>query len=314
MDSSIKYFLRKTEYFSSGLLYFWLLFFPFILTVTGNDSVGVLVNVDYTQLCRNQQLIFCRKFEFSVYGTLTHCSEHLNTFSRRATKEDWFEGSWSWRKRSHWVRSWFYPVKCHWLCNHTTFSYCNDQKYRQNCLVYFFTQIVITSFMLYFSFSYQQYFDLEGESGIVVRGIGTCVLLLKINATSSLPTTPTGFIGSPRDETSTADKYVYLLQPSLFQHTDHLPFRNSKFYRCVAGTPKSNPINFKRMRHNSTTDSDGSSPKKGKYTHHIFYYVFWNLISTKRTSLTLCRTRSNLEWLKKNWNAWYCYRMWMLKR
>lgn len=127
MDSSIKYFLRKTEYFSSGLLYFWLLFFPFILTVTGNDSVGVLVNVDYIQLCRNQQLIFCRKFEFSVYGTLTHCSEHLNTFSRRATKEDWFEGSWSWRKRSHWVRSWFYPVKCHWLFNHTTFSYCNDQ-------------------------------------------------------------------------------------------------------------------------------------------------------------------------------------------
>ena len=138
MDSSIKYFLRKTEYFSSGLLYFWLLFFPFILTVTGNDSVGVLINVDYTQLCRNQQLIFCRKFEFSVSGTLTHCSEHLNTFSRRATKEDWFEGSWSWRKRSHWVRSWFYPVKCHWLCTHTTFSYCNDQKYRKNCLVYFF--------------------------------------------------------------------------------------------------------------------------------------------------------------------------------
>ncbi|XP_046863179.1 C2 domain-containing protein 5-like [Xenia sp. Carnegie-2017] len=84
---------------------------------------------------------------------------------------------------------------------------------------------------------YQQYFDLEGESGIVVRGIGTCVLLLKINATSSLPTTPTGFIGSPRDEASTTDK-------------------------CVAGTPKSNPINVKRMRHNSTTDSDGSSPKK----------------------------------------------------
>ena len=68
-------------------------FFSFIdLTVTGNDYVGVLVNVDYTQLCRNQ-LIFCRKFEFSVSGTLTHCSEHLNTFSRRATKEDWFEGS-----------------------------------------------------------------------------------------------------------------------------------------------------------------------------------------------------------------------------
>jgi hypothetical protein len=47
---------------------------------------------------------------------------------------------------------------------------------------------------------YQQYFDLEGESGIVVRGIGTCVFLKKMYAASS-PSTPTSFTTSPRDDT-----------------------------------------------------------------------------------------------------------------
>ena len=53
---------------------------------------------------------------------------------------------------------------------------------------------------LFFSYRYQQYFDLEGESGIVVRGIGTCVFLRKIYGASS-PSTPTSFAASPRDDT-----------------------------------------------------------------------------------------------------------------
>lgn len=34
----------------------------------------------------------------------------------------------------------------------------------------------------YVFFSYQQHFDMEGESGIVVRGIGTAVMITKITS------------------------------------------------------------------------------------------------------------------------------------
>ncbi|CAB3986597.1 C2 domain-containing 5-like, partial [Paramuricea clavata] len=83
---------------------------------------------------------------------------------------------------------------------------------------------------------YQQYFDLEGESGIVVRGIGTCVFLRKIYATSS-PSTPTSFVASPRDDTGA---------PELLS----------------ADPSKSFPPNVQRKRRTSSTDSDGSSPMK----------------------------------------------------
>lgn len=52
------------------------------------------------------------------------------------------------------------------------------------------------------SFSYNQSFDLEGESGIVVRGIGTCVLLIPAHqspTTLQAPPTvqlPPGFGGN----------------------------------------------------------------------------------------------------------------------
>ena len=43
-----------------------------------------------------------------------------------------------------------------------------------------------------FTFSFAQCFDLEGESGIVVRGIGTCVVLA--STSHSIPTSPSQYI------------------------------------------------------------------------------------------------------------------------
>ena len=61
--------------------------------------------------------------------------------------------------------------------------------------------------LVYF-FRYQQYFDLEGESGIVVRGIGTCVFLIPLRkvTTTSNPATPTTFSISPRDPSGVAQE------------------------------------------------------------------------------------------------------------
>ena len=43
---------------------------------------------------------------------------------------------------------------------------------------------------MYLLHRYNQSFDLEGESGIVVRGIGTCVLLLPIQQFPTAPQAP----------------------------------------------------------------------------------------------------------------------------
>lgn len=57
-------------------------------------------------------------------------------------------------------------------------KYCRKKK------PFFFFSYCSEPSLLFFSrinFRYQQYFDLEGESGIVVRGIGTAVILTKID-------------------------------------------------------------------------------------------------------------------------------------
>ena len=46
--------------------------------------------------------------------------------------------------------------------------------------------------IIIFTFSFAQCFDLEGESGIVVRGIGTCVVLM--STSRSIPTSPSQHI------------------------------------------------------------------------------------------------------------------------
>lgn len=46
-------------------------------------------------------------------------------------------------------------------------------------IVVYIPQKSINFVFFFFCFSYNQYFDLEGESGIVVRGIGTAVTLVR---------------------------------------------------------------------------------------------------------------------------------------
>ena len=55
-------------------------------------------------------------------------------------------------------------------------------------------------------FRYQQKFDLEGDTGIVVRGIGTAMALVKVSNTPEKPLTNTMAVGGGNKEAEIQQK------------------------------------------------------------------------------------------------------------
>ena len=107
-----------------------------------------------------------------------------------------------WTPKKNWIKSCRFWWKCCDRVNmHSSIELSWDFRHRT-----IFSRILVNRSIDSLSLlRYQKCFDLEGESGIVVRGIGTCVFLKKMFSSSS-PATPTKFSVSPRDSTCTQEQ------------------------------------------------------------------------------------------------------------